>query len=161
MLQNEAALEVAERELLKNMADLCGRREYVAYMRPLVEMHSVLEEVQERLNAENEDEIVLNEAGRVWENLLTTATRELGIGMHLLIPGCVKIVAEYCQGKMQRTVITPHLLRGLVALLQSDPEQAVAPLTRHGRPILSFCMKGYAQAKTDRPARNEYILAHL
>ena len=165
LLQDPTALQLAEKDLLKNLAYLCGRREYVAYMRPHQEMNAVVQEVEKRLVDQRGNDDILLYAGHVWENLLVTATKDLGMSMHLLMPGCVKIVAAWCQlpeSSGPRGEV-PLILRGLAALLQSDLEQAVAPMTRHGRPILSFVGKGYTKAPSelDREARHEYILAHL
>ena len=167
LLQDDNALELAEVHVLEMMAYLCARKEYVAYMRPHVEMHAVVQQVEMRLTSTDDDvrpPVVVVTAGQIFENLLTTS-KALGVGMHLLLPGCIKMLAIWCANNRNtnRTAVGfSHIFRGLSALLSSDPEQAIAPLTRHGRPILSFAKRRYSFANgKDRNALEEYFLAHL
>jgi hypothetical protein len=169
MLQDETAVELAEVQLLEMLAYLCARKEYVANMRPHLEIHAVVQEVELRLIAEDENSVppeVVLVAGQIFENILKT-TNQLRVGMHLLMPGCVKIVAAWCVNNLNRDRVRPtgelpHIMRGLSILLKSDAEQAIAPLTRHGRPILSFAKRRYATVdESHRGALNEYFLSHL
>lgn len=169
MLQDENALALAELQLLEMMAYICARKEYVAHMRPHLEMHAVVQEVETRLTEADEASIrpeVMLVAGRIFKNLLASAY-VLGIGMHLLMPGCVKIVAAWCVNNLHRqrnrpTAELPHIFRALSVLLKSDVEQAIAPLTRHGRPILSYAKRCYSSVdENHRSALDEYFLSHL
>lgn len=170
LLQNETALELAEERLLGMMAYLCSRREYVACMRPHQEIHAIVQEIEQRLTPKDPysvDQSIINTAANIWENLLVTTTVELGIDMHLLMPGCIKIVAVWCKNTMEAERTGPtgevaHVFKGLAALVRSDPEQAVAPLARHGRPILGLAKRRYTGGDTVlRRALEEYFLAHL
>jgi len=170
MLQNEAALDLAEVQLLEMLAYLCGRKEYVAYMRPHLEMHAVVQEIEHRLIPKSDKNSVQPDVGlvcaKIFENLISTSSH-LGIGLHLLMAGCVKFVATWCVNMSNRerqgpTAELPHLFRGLAILIKSDVEQAIVPLTRHGRPILSFCKRCYVNADVaHRAALDEYFLSHL
>jgi hypothetical protein len=169
MLQEDVVLpDRADAELLSLMAYICNRREFLAYMRPHLEVHAVIEEVEKRLIGTTDGVESNKYAAQVWENVLVTCTRDLGVGLHLLMPGCVKIMATWCQAFTRTNRIhainseLPHLLKGLTALLMSDPEQAVAPLTRHGRHILSLMLKDqYFDTDDHRQCRYEYFMAHL
>ena len=167
MLQDECILEMEEVGLLDFMAYICKGRTYVAYMRPHQEMIAIVKEVEKRLLPEDESAELSSEikdmAASIWENLLVTCTRELGIGLHLLMPWCIRFVALWCQRNRSNTgsyKLIKHLYRGLAALIESDLEQAVVPLSRHGRSILSFAKRQYAFIQA-QPALDEYFLAHL
>jgi len=170
MLDDEEALHVAEVQLLEMMAYMCSRREYVAYFRPSKDIQFIMMEVEKRISDEDVSVsyAAMAAAGSVFQNIMTTTT-ELGIGMHIWMPGCIKLVASWCANMYEQTRNNTRpiaelgpLLRGLTALIRSNPEQAIAPLTRHGRAILGFCKNRYVTADLiDRNALTGYFLCHL
>lgn len=167
MLHDETALELAELQILENLAYLCSRKEYVANMRARREIHAIVQEVESRILDADQEPIadIRIATGKVFESIVNTAC-SLGIGMQLLLPGCVKMVAEWCSRHSKRNGNPPEmifLMKGLSTLLRSDLHQSVAPLTRHGQRILTFARKAHASAVTSdsRRALNEYIYAHL
>jgi len=171
MLENEEVLKEAELSMLEMLNYICSRREYVAYFRPNLEMRVIMEEVEKRIGAAADDNSVSHGArdlaSKIFESLIRTAN-EIDVGMQLLLPGCVKLVAVWCTAHTDGLVaftsmeeLAP-LFSGVATLLQSDPEQSLAPLTRHGRPILSFAMRCYGNATNlQRIALHEYFFAHL
>ncbi len=167
MLLDDTALELAEQELLDNLVYLCSRKEYVANMRANREIHAIMHEmVESRILADNLPPVpVLIKTGMVFESLISTAC-SLGIDLQLLFPSSVKMVADWCS-LHANDKINPHelqyLMSGLATLIRSDLHQAVEPLSRHGRRIITFVRKAYAsvQPSDSRRALNEYIYAHL
>lgn len=167
MLQDNTALELAELQLLENLAYLCSRKEYVANMRARREIHAIVQEVESRILGDEQQYPIkiLIATGEVFESLIDTAC-SLGIGMQLLISGCVKMVAQWCSRHSKGGGNPPEmnfLIKGLATLLRSDLHQSVAPLTRYGQRILSFVRKAHSSAVTSdsRRALNEYIYSHL
>lgn len=166
MLQDDIALELAEHQLLDNLAYLCARKEYVANMRAGKEMNAIVQEVEIRILGDDPPPFKVRiAAGKIFENLIDTAC-SLGIGMHLLFSGCVKMVSEWCSKHSKVGGIQPEMnsmMKGLATLLRSDLHQAVTPLTRHGRRILSFARKAHMSTSSSdsRRALNEYIYLHL
>lgn len=167
MLQDETALELAELPLLENLAYLCSRKEYVANMRARREIHAIVQEVESRILDTDHDLTtdILIATGKVFERLIDTAC-SLGIGMQLILPGCVKMVAEWCSRHSKKVGNPPEtafLMKGFATLLRSDLHQSIAPLARHGRRILTFVRKAHASAVSSdaRRALNEYIYVHL
>lgn len=165
MLENRTTLELAEMTLLQQLAYICSRREYVAYFKPHGEISAILEEVESRiLSADGAVESrVTEEAGKLFGNIVKT-TIDLGIGLEILIPGCVKMAANWCKLNKAKNLVSelPHVLNGLSLILESNPEQSVAPLFRYGHIILSFVQKRYSNTVgMHRNALNKYLLRHL
>lgn len=169
MLGNETALALAEPQLLDMLAYICSRKEYVAYLRPYPEMQKIMQEVEHRLLAHEtrtDSSDVSLRAAKVFENIIRT-TMELGVSINLLMAGCVKLASAWCSSQLLRertrsiSELT-HLMRGLAILLQGEPVQAISPLTRHGKPILSFAKRLYNTAdENQRSAIDDFFKAHL
>jgi hypothetical protein len=172
MLENEDTFQVAEVKMLEMLAYICSRREFVAYFRPQSEMTVILEEVEKRISSPDDDRSVSHAAreaaSKIFRDLIHTAS-DLGLAVHLILPGCVKMVAGWCASHSEIDVAIklqalPALFSGIACLLRSDPEQSVAPLTRHGRPIFSLAMRCYGSKIAEGDKRNvfdEYFLSHL
>jgi hypothetical protein len=177
MLDDEQTLLIdgAEKTLLTMLAYICSRREFVAYFRPEQHISAILEEVEKRLiTSDGEDESsfppeIVKIAAKVFGNLLATC-QDLGIGLHLILPGTIKLVATWCQqNEEERSFLeeTVYLLSGASILLRSDPDLAIAPLSRHGRPILKLVKRSLGNLdlqKASKPyvaALTEYLLRYL
>jgi hypothetical protein len=173
MLDNNTTADIAVLQLLQMLGFICSRHEYVAHFKQNGEISAIMEEV-ERWILPNEDDNVLHsssrmehniilEAGKIFESIIKTTT-SIGIGIELLLPGCVKLVADWCNANKNKGVVPelPQIINGLSIILQSNPEQSIAPLSRHGRSILSFTKKIYKSAVVGhRTAMNKYFLRHL
>jgi hypothetical protein len=173
MLENDDALRLAEVNLLEMLDHICSRREFVAYFKPQSEIRDILQEVERRINSPIDDLSVgpaaSMTASKIFKNLMYTAS-DLGVGMHLVLPGCVKMVAEWCASHSATDISVainkvelPFLLSGIACLLRSEPEQSVAPLTRHGRPFMRLAMRYYRacpQGERQGPLM-EYFSSHL
>lgn len=87
------------------------------------------------------------------------------------MPGSFKLMASWCARIVKRDTLGNRirqvseqsgLLRAICTLMISNPEQAIAPLRRHGRPILSFARRRYANGDgQQRHVLNEYFLCHM
>ena len=165
--------EGAEDTLLETLAYICGRREHVAYFRPDQQVQAILEEVEKRLIVgEDEDELPVGKetaktCSDIFRNLLSTLD-EIGIGLHLLLPQTLKMLAKWCHQNKRREddiVELPGMIGGGAILLRSCPDLAVAPLTRYGRNILTFVRKrlnrGKAPSVMHDKALVDYLLQHL
>jgi hypothetical protein len=173
MLDNEEALRLAEVVMLEMLVHICSRREFVAYFKPQSEMRLILQEVENRINSPLDDlseaRTASLKASEIFKNLMYTAS-DLGMGMHLILPGCVKMVAEWCASHsavdISVAVNKPELLlllSGVACLLRSEPEQSVAPLTRHGRPFMKLamrCCRAFPNDEKQGPL-TEYFSSHL
>jgi hypothetical protein len=169
MLENEDALRLAEVNLLEMLHHICSRREFVAYFKPQSEIRVILQEVEKRINDSSVAPAASLTASKIFKNLMYTAS-DLGVGMHLVLPGCVKMVAEWCASNSVTDISVainkpelPFLLSGIACLLRSEPEQSVAPLTRHGRPFMRLAMRyyrAYPQGERQGPLM-EYFSSHL
>lgn len=173
MLDNEDALRLAEVSMLEMLDHICSRREFVAYFKPHAEMRDILKEVESRINSPIDNSSVARAASltasKIFKNLMYTAN-DLGMGMHLVLPGCVKMVAVWCVSHsavdISAAVNKPELtflLSGIACLLRSEPEQSVAPLTRHGRPFMRLamrCYRAFPRGEKQGPL-TEYFSAHL
>jgi hypothetical protein len=173
MLDDEDALQVAEIDILEMLDHICSRREFVAYFKPQSEIRLILQEVESRINSPPDDLSVARaaslKASEIFKNLMYTAS-DLGMGMHLILPGCVKMVAEWCATHSAVDISAaankpelPFLLSGVACLLRSEPEQSVAPLTRHGRPFMRLamrCYRAFPKSETQGPFI-EYFSSHL
>jgi hypothetical protein len=173
MLEDEDALRVAEGNLLEMLDHICSRREFVAYFKPQSEIRNILQEVESRINSPVDEfsaaKTASLTASKIFKNLMYTAS-DLGMGMHLVLPGCVKMVAEWCASHSTVDISSavnkpelPFLLSGIACLLRSEPEQSVAPLTRHGRLFMRLAMRCYrATPKVDKHGPfMEYFSSHL
>jgi hypothetical protein len=118
---------------------------------------------------------VMDESCRVFCNLLTTTCTE-GMDMTSFLPSCVKLVSRWCQVHLGSNssvttlaVAAKHmsrgtaLLSGITNLLRSNPEQSVAPLTRHGKSMLLLAKVLYptALSSPQRRALIDYFRCHL
>jgi hypothetical protein len=173
MLEDDDALRLAEVNLLEMLDHICSRREFVAYFKPQSEIRNILQEVESRINSPIDEFSVAHAAiliaSKIFKNLMYTAS-DLGVGMHLVLPGCVKMVAEWCASHSTVDISTainkpelPFLLSGIACLLRSEPEQSVAPLTRHGRLFMRLAMRCYrANPKGEKHGPlMEYFSSHL
>lgn len=88
------------------------------------------------------------------------------------MPGSIKLVASWCARIVMRDTQENRirqvseqsrvLLSAVCALISSNAEQAIAPIRRHGRPLLSFARRRYASGDGhQRRVLNEYILCHM
>jgi hypothetical protein len=173
MLEDDDALRVAEVSLLEMLEHICSRREFVAYFKPQSEIRNILQEVESRINSPVDEFSVAKTASqiasKIFKNLMYTAS-DLGMGMHLVLPGCVKMVAEWCASHAAVDISSaanklelPFLLSGIACLLRLEPEQSVAPLTRHGQLFLRLAMRCYrANPKGEKHGPlMEYFSSHL
>lgn len=173
MLDNKTRIETAVLPLLQMLGYICSRRDYVAHFKQHGEISAIMEEVERNIIPDEDaisssaptrmDQNVALEAGKIFENIIKTTT-DLGIGMELLLPGCVELVANWCNVNRSKGVVPelPHIMNGLSTILESNPEQSVAPLTRYGRVILSFTKKRYKNVLAGhRTSLNKYLLRHL
>lgn len=160
----EANCELA---LLELLALICSAREFVVHFRPDNDMRVILEVAERRIEQGKQASIIL--AAQIFHRLLVTAV-SLQMSLDFLMPGCVKVVSSWCRNKhdMSDNILgeLEFILGGLAVLLDSSPEQAVGPVTRHGAVILKFCKRRYAkpatrQSSKDRDALNQYFMAHM
>jgi hypothetical protein len=164
ILRNESIVRFFEHSILQMLVYICSRREYVIYFKPQREISTIMEEMEPRILAEDpkSHDIVL-EASKVFENIIQTTT-DLGIGIEIFIPGCVKLVSSWCNVRKNDGTISelPQIMNGLAILLESYPELSIAPLSRHGKSILSFAKSRYRHSVViQRTALNKYILGHM
>lgn len=177
MLDDDQTLLIdgGEKTLLTMLAYICSRREFVAYFKPEQQISAILEEVEKRLlldDGEGDSSCspeIVQIAAKIFGNLLSTC-QDLGIGLHLILPGTIKLVASWChQNEEERSFLdeTVHLLSGASILLRSNPDVAIAPLSRHGRPILQLVKRSLGKLdlqKASKPyvaALTEYLLRYL
>lgn len=160
----ESIVRLCEQSVLQMLGYLCSRREYVAYFKPQREITAIMEEVERRILADDDkSHNITLEAAKIFENVVQT-TIELGIGLEMLIPGCVKLVASWCNIRKNDGTISemPHIMNGLAILLESNPELSIASVSQHGKAILSFAKSRYRNTiPMHRTALNKYILSHL
>ena len=168
LLEDDYALQIAELQLLELLAFPCSRREYVAHFRPQPELQIILEEVEKRLLAE-EDSLTRGTrdvAAKLFANVIHTSD-DLHMSLHLILSDALKLVSNWCSQAIKRDNLRhvselSDLFNGVTTLLYSNPEQAVAPLTREGKAILSFAKRRYANAdETQRHALNRYFQCHM
>lgn len=172
LLEDESVLQIAESRLLEMLAFICSSREYVTHFKPIQEIQMILEEVEKRIISDEDtvSQAVIISAATVFENLITTSC-DLGITMHRVIPGSIKLVATWCasvlkreaqENRVRQVSEQSKLFNVVCALMRSNPEQVIAPLRRHGKPILSFVRRRYATAgELQLRIFNEYILCHM
>jgi hypothetical protein len=155
--------------LLELLSQICNAREFVVHFRPQNEMRVILEVAERRIvcEADASPNIVL--AAQIVYRLFSTSAT-LHFSLDYLLPGFVKVVATWCRDKIDSLDHTlgelEYLMAGLAILLNSNPEQAVAPMSRHGGLILKFAKRRYRkagirQSHKDREAMNEYFMAHM
>jgi len=171
LLDDKDVLKIAEARLVELLAVICGSTDFVSNFRA-TDMQIVMEEVEKRIGAQAVDvDIVsagtLGETAKIFESLARRAS-ELGMSMNLIMPGAVKLVAGWCVGNIKggsirvNTSFVRAIMSGVTALIRSNPEQAVASVTRHGQPILKFVRRQYTSGDVaHRHALNEYVLCHM
>jgi len=175
LLYNDKVLEIDEVEkvLLEMLASICSYREFVVYFRPDQQVLAVLEEVEKRLILDDdEDELMVNKetaeiCADIFNNLMSTLF-DLGIGLHLILPSTIKMVATWCHQKSgpeerDDEKEMSSMISGAAILLRSCPDLAIEPLTRYGRKILTFVRKRMNRQQTSmiNSALMEYVLRHL
>lgn len=170
LLDDVFALAIAELQLLEMLAFICSRDEYVAHFRPDPEIQVILEEAEKRISAEDTDALphgTLEAATKVFKNIINTAADSC-ITLNLFMPGAIKLVGGCCarnvanqENTRRVTVDQLNLISGVTHLIRSDPEQAIAPLTRHGRAILSFAKRFYGAGDMQRDVLNQYFKCHM
>jgi hypothetical protein len=167
MLANDDAREAAEIDLLNTIVFLCERVDYVAYLRPHTDIMEIMPIIDVCLSQDGRDISVA--AARIFGSVFESCY-ELGLGLHLLMPNAIKCVSAWCRERLEASNRAnydglrelPYLLRGVTALIRSHPEQAIRPLTRRGRYILSLALRSYPKADSaNRNAMHGYFLAHL
>lgn len=159
-------LDVAEVEALDILSLICGRDEYVRYFRPRHEIQAIMEQVEKRLlpNESKPDQSTI--AAAILEKLITTAAAQR-ITMAVLMSSVLKMVRTWCEdffeGESPRMLAEQSpLIAAVTAILRSNPEQAVAPLGRHGGVLLKFVRRRYLTGdNVQRRVLSEYLLAHL
>jgi hypothetical protein len=171
LLSSEEAVNMAEPMLLNMLAYIAGSKGYIANLQSHDEIKAIMEVVEKRISHDNEMNRAL--AAKIFQNLCQTA-ESLGIQLHPLVHASVKLVAEWCKESYLETgravdvgrrpvAEMNHLISGLAAMIRPCPEQAIAPLTRHGRAILKFAKARYRQEPdpTAINALNEFFLCYL
>lgn len=166
MLEDEDVLRTSEVEVLRILTLISSRKEYVVYFRPEKEIQLILEEVERRiLSDEVGTRLARQQAAKMFESILSTAS-DLRTSLTVIMPGTIKLVATWCKqvlessdtGTFEEQV---HLTGGVAALLVSNPEQAIAPLTRHGLGILALAKRRYGSKQIPNHVLHNYFLAHL
>jgi hypothetical protein len=156
-----------EAALLETLNQLCSCKEFVVHCRPENDTRAILEVAERRIEQDKPKTII--QAAQIFYRLLT-ASASMQISLDSLLPGCVKMVAVWCRSKhdMSEQAIgeLEYMIEGVVVLLNSNPEQAIGPLTRHGAVILKFCKRRYGkhairQNHKERDALNHYFVAHM
>ena len=170
MLCNEKVMGTvgAEQTLLEMLSHICTKREHVAYFRPDKQIQAILQEIEKRLVYGKEqgkvsvDADISHLSAKIFGELLVTL-HDLGIALHLVLPGTLHMVARWCDQNRHRTDVTEFvgIFWGAAVLLRSNPDLAVAPLSRYGRPILSFVRKRLGRPGPLEAALTEYLLRHL
>jgi ataxia telangiectasia mutated family protein len=171
LVDDDRPLALAEVDLLDMLAFICSRREYVANMKPVPEMQIILEEVETRLLVEDEsvypsDPTHVAYACKAFQNLMKTSN-ELGVGLHLLVPGTIKMVMRWIRRKNKEHVLPSvvefvPILEGLTGMVRSHPHQCMAPLARHGKTIIKAALKRYSNALSfERRALNGFFSSML
>jgi len=175
LLEDEAAVDIAEVKLLEVLAFICSKSEYVAHFRPTPEIQVIMEEVEKRIGAQTPSKIeqqrhhfdAVEGAAHVFKNVIKTAS-EQKIALDLFIAGGLKLIGGWCakniasqDGTITLSFGQKDLLSAVTHLIRSNPEQAIAPLSRHGRAILSFAKRCYNGDKVQQHVINEYFLGHM
>jgi hypothetical protein len=134
-------------------------------------MQIILEEVETRLLVEDEsvypsDPTHVAYACKAFQNLMKTSN-ELGVGLHLLVPGTIKMVMRWIRRKNKEHVLPSvvefvPILEGLTGMVRSHPHQCMAPLARHGKTIIKAALKRYSNALSfERRALNGFFSSML
>jgi hypothetical protein len=170
-LSDKEVCKAAEDVLLNMMELLCSKREFVAYYRPKEEMHSILAELQERLEDPTHEYFEI--AAKTLCALLTTA-KKLGVAMHLILPRCLNLIDTWCRDRL--LALQQHKLRSAnevfgyeymfsaaVAALSTHPDHLIYEFSSRGQCMLKLAKKCYPHAvsKKEKEALIEYFLAHL
>jgi hypothetical protein len=164
----------AEHTLLSMLLYICGRREFVSYFKPDTHIRAVFEELKSRLvyNIDDTSEYVLPStranallSAKTFAALLCKC-RDIGIGLQIVVHEIVSIVSSWCQQQESFVEEVPYMLAGVSVVMCSDPDLCVAPLTRHGRPILQLIKRFMAQFDLQKGATIfsallEYLLRHV
>jgi hypothetical protein len=171
LLDDEEALSVAELDLLDMLAYIAGSRGYIAYLTSQNDMQLILKEVEIRISDESLPHALRQKAAVIFHNLCSS-TSGLGMDMTFLVAGCLKIIAQCCAEAYRNAQAASDassfaelssLIGGLTIILRQHTEQAIAPLTRHGRPILRLVKSRYRKIpdRGQRHVLNQYFLCHL
>lgn len=176
-LADNDALEVAESGLLNMLHHLCLRPEYVAYYRPSIEMDNILAEIETRFprperKMSERNEASFDTAAKAFAALVKTA-QAVGIGLHVLIPGCLECIHTWCKYKLSEassdvstksgtSSVLPSMFGVAASLLTAHPEQCIVEMSRKGRLILKLAKQCYPSATgVHKDAIIEYLLAHV
>ena len=110
-LADDAAVHVAEVQLLQLLQSICARDEFVRCFR-VSELGEILSELEVRLEVTTADDNkdggnhhratgtspqVLDAAAKCFESLIKTACLDVGIGMHTYLASCVELVSNRCK----------------------------------------------------------------
>lgn len=170
LLDDPQAKEIAELQLLEILVFICSKREYVNHFRPK-EIQIIVEEAEKRIGGVEESSRArgtLGAAARMFHEVIKTAVG-LGASLSSLLPGSIRLVADFCERNIRaesvgfrRIAEQSDLLDAIVVLIRSDPEQAIAPLARHGRVMLSFAKRRYPLVDDmQRNSLNHYFACHM
>lgn len=163
MLEHDRARGLAEVELMNTMCFLCERVDYVAYFTPGNEILNILATVEVSLSHEGDDVSII--AAKIFSGLLQSCY-ELGIGLHLVVHLCLEMVGNWCKQHVENGTTGSRecadILKGVSVLLRFHPEQAIKPMVRYGRAILSYAKRVYSSGdQSIRNAIHGYFLSHL
>lgn len=169
LLDDEAACAMAENQILRFVASLVAQKGYLQSFKSEAEIQIVLEEMERRIVPADTNSVSLHvqvNAAEVVRNLFRTATRELGMDLALFVANSIKMVALFAEGAdtaRQTQAVCLPLLEAIACLMRINPEQACAPLKRHGRAILHYAKRAYRDAadRYHRDIIHEYFLCHL
>lgn len=162
MLETDEARKLAEMDILNTLIFLCERVDYIAYIETK-DILGILAAAEGGLN--REDGAISTASARIFGAILESC-QELGIGMHIFMGMSVRMVSRWCHKHNETAKSSPReqafLFRGLIALLRVHPEQAIAPMKKYGKRILSYARRSYEYAtSSNRHAIHGYLIAHI
>ena len=180
-LNDAICVEMAETELLKWLAHMCSRPDYVSVMPIYYQVSHILDEVGRRISRtfEKKDKMVkresLNESAKCLGALIYNLTTRLGMAMQIYTRPVIEMVGVWADSAMfdleggVRTdqdiiALMPYLYSAVTNLIAAHPEQSVPVLSEHGHSLLGLAKKYYAKIVTNPSAREaltDYIGAHL
>ena len=155
--------------LLELLSQICSAREFVVHFRPQHDMRVILEVMERRIEQDKPSVTVM--ASQIVQRLFSTSV-SLQMSLDNLLPGFVKVAANWCRLKNgsededHSLIELEYMMGALAVLMNSNFEQAIGPMTRHGAVILRFAKRRYVkpgirQSHKDREALNEYFMAHM
>lgn len=151
LLADDEALAVAEYASLGLLNKICKRREIVCHMSPVPDMDKILGEIEGRLLSDPDEDPASHLHGQIASEALQALLKNasaLGIGLHLLVPGTIKMVfrwlkRQWREKRIETAVEFLPIVDSLQILIRHHPHQAVRPLVRHGEIILGLVKKKF------------------